>query len=359
MMKYKELYAAMLSEMEKRKLNKVQIVELAHLNYSTFNTWINTGCKPEKSNSITSFLKLVDMLGINIDEFANHETLAGRLELLRWKNGLSISELSEKSGVSDSVIHQIEFNGFKNAKLNSLEKLSASLGTTVDYLANGETKPVRNGLVDLPKVEVNDIIEAGKKAGVLEDSVRKFIEIKTRTINGEQVNSVSAHELYLDLGLMNNKWARWSETNIVENNFFSVNADFIELPFVGSEKTRGNFAKDYAVTIEFAKHIAMMAKTQRAHDYRNYFLECEKVAKGEQQKIEPVTKPALSISELNNEFRAAREIVSNRGFINGELNNAAAKLLKEFVGVDLDAIIGVPKKKMDVSKMSQRELVSA
>ena len=77
---------------------------------------------------------------------------------------------------------------------------------------------------------------------------------------------VVARELYLDLGLMNNKWARWSETNIVENNFFSVNADFIELPFVGSEKTHGNFAKDYAVTIEFAKHIAMMSKTQRVHN---------------------------------------------------------------------------------------------
>ncbi len=38
----------------------------------------------------------------------------------------------------------------------------------------------------------------------------------------------------------------------------------------------GNETRDFAITIEFAKHIAMMAKTEQAHVYRNYFLECEK-----------------------------------------------------------------------------------
>ena len=90
-------------------------------------------------------------------------------------------------------------------------------------------------------------------------------QIIRQHIGGEDVKAVSARELYLGLGLMANKWSRWYQTNIIENEFFKQHTDFIELPFVGSE--HGVFAKDFAITIEFAKHIAMMAKTEKAHAY--------------------------------------------------------------------------------------------
>jgi anti-repressor protein len=60
-------------------------------------------------------------------------------------------------------------------------------------------------------------------------------------------------------------WAKWSRTNVAENQFFKKDIDFVLLCSKQSEVLRGNFANDYAVTIEFAKHIAMMAKTKRAH----------------------------------------------------------------------------------------------
>lgn len=37
--------------------------------------------------------------------------------------------------------------------------------------------------------------------------------------------------------------------------------------------TNGNETKDYAISIEFAKHIAMMARTNKSHEYRKYFIE--------------------------------------------------------------------------------------
>jgi hypothetical protein len=39
--------------------------------------------------------------------------------------------------------------------------------------------------------------------------------------------------------------------------------------------TAGQPTKDYLVTVEFAKHIAMMARTKVGHDYRNYLIACE------------------------------------------------------------------------------------
>ena len=122
-------------------------------------------------------------------------------------------------------------------------------------------------------------------------------QIIRQHIGGEDVKAVSARELYLGLGLMANKWSRWYQTNIIENEFFKQHTDFIELPFVGSE--HGVFAKDFAITIEFAKHIAMMAKTEKAHAYRNYFIECEKVAKGEASTMEqPKSTPRIGESTL-------------------------------------------------------------
>ena len=170
------------------------------------------------------------------------------------------------------------------------------------------------------------------------------------------MNAVNARELWGKLG-SKTQFADWIKSRIEKYDFVD-GVDFIVQKILNGE-SRGFQPIDYFISLDMAKELSMVENNAQGKIARRYFIECEKIVKSKTQKIEPVTKPALSISELNNEFRAAREIVSNRGFINGELNNAAAKLLKEFVGVDLDAIIGVPKKKMDVSKMSQRELVSA
>ncbi len=78
-----------------------------------------------------------------------------------------------------------------------------------------------------------------------------------------EVNSISARELYLDLGMSAPNWSSWSKSNILENQFVTQGVDFIELM---SNMSSPNPPKDYAVSIEMAKHIAMMAKTQRAHD---------------------------------------------------------------------------------------------
>lgn len=53
--------------------------------------------------------------------------------------------------------------------------------------------------------------------------------------------------------------------------------------------TNGNETKDYAICLDFAKHLAMMARTERSYEYRNYFLECERIAKQSIEKTLPKT----------------------------------------------------------------------
>lgn len=110
--------------------------------------------------------------------------------------------------------------------------------------------------------------------------------IKVEEREGRQV--VSARELYLGLGLDKSNWSRWSKQNIEEEQFFKENEDWVGFVTM----TNGNETKDYAVSLEFAKHIAMMARTDKSHEYRNYLLQCEKMAKSNVIVMPDFTNPA-------------------------------------------------------------------
>lgn len=93
--------------------------------------------------------------------------------------------------------------------------------------------------------------------------------------------TVSARELYDKLGLPKQHWARWSRNNIEQNPFAAENEDWVALSIVG----RGFESKDYVIAIDFAKKLCMLAKTAAGEKIRNYFLECEKIAKQSEQRI--------------------------------------------------------------------------
>lgn len=99
--------------------------------------------------------------------------------------------------------------------------------------------------------------------------MKELIKINT---NEEGKQLVSARELYLGLGLNKSQWSRWYPTNIIKNDFFTKNVDWIGV----RHDVEGNEVQDFAISLDFAKHIAMMARTEKSHEYRNYFIECEK-----------------------------------------------------------------------------------
>jgi len=77
---------------------------------------------------------------------------------------------------------------------------------------------------------------------------------------------VSAKELYLGLGLNESRWAKWYPSNIEKNEFFNENIDWVSIrPNVENPKG-GRPSMDFAISIEFAKHIAMQARTEKSHE---------------------------------------------------------------------------------------------
>lgn len=114
--------------------------------------------------------------------------------------------------------------------------------------------------------------------------------INIKNLNGMQ--TVSAKELYLGLGLNKTNWSRWYPTNLTNSDYFKEAVDWCRV----RHNDEGNETTDFAISTEFAKHIAMMARTEKSHQYRNYFLECEKQIK----QIIPQLSPELqSIFELD------------------------------------------------------------
>jgi anti-repressor protein len=113
-------------------------------------------------------------------------------------------------------------------------------------------------------------------------------------------SAVSAKELYLYLGLDKSQWSRWYQKNIIDNDFVSEGIDY-EAFDIRSSSNNGIATKDFVITIDFAKRISMMAKTERGESIRSYFIECEKMAITQQvpsyQVIDPIERAKAWILE--------------------------------------------------------------
>lgn len=101
---------------------------------------------------------------------------------------------------------------------------------------------------------------------------------------------VSAKELYTGLEMNKAAWSRWSKSNIEENEYFKEENEWIRV----QHYVEGNLTNDYMIILEFAKHISMMARTEKSHKYRGYFIKVEQAFK--EQVLNQV--PKLSMEDM-------------------------------------------------------------
>ncbi|MFC5406805.1 helix-turn-helix domain-containing protein [Cohnella soli] len=97
-----------------------------------------------------------------------------RIQMLRKKKNLSLTELSEKASVAKSYLSSIERGIQMNPSIQFLEKVGAVLGITVEEFlqsdnANANSKnPLDNEWADLVKEAMN--------SGVSKEQFREFLE---------------------------------------------------------------------------------------------------------------------------------------------------------------------------------------
>ena len=110
--------------------------------------------------------------------------------------------------------------------------------------------------------------------------MKELIKVTTND-KGQQL--VSARELHEKLILEEGKTERFSQWfNRHLQYDFEENVDYVVCKKIYAANQYGGKKEliDYAITIDMAKEICMLQKSDKGREFRKYFIECEKIAKG-------------------------------------------------------------------------------
>ena len=131
--------------------------------------------------------------------------------------------------------------------------------------------------------------------------MNELIKLNETKIGNETVQTVSARELHSFLESRQD-FSTWIKKKL-ERLRLQVDKDYVIVPQKnGTIDKNGNkkvsVSLEYFITLDTAKHIAMMENTDRGFEVRDYFIECEKklreVAKPQPTRIVGATEDKLN-----------------------------------------------------------------
>ncbi|MEF4117682.1 antA/AntB antirepressor family protein [Escherichia coli] len=114
----------------------------------------------------------------------------------------------------------------------------------------------------------------------------QLIPVFNGTISNATALLVNARDLhtFLDVG---KRFASWIVERIAEYGFVE-NQDFMIISQAREKIGRGRPAKDYHLTLDTAKELAMVERNEKGRQVRRYFIECEKRLRQQETKVEKV-----------------------------------------------------------------------
>ena len=151
--------------------------------------------------------------------------------------------------------------------------------------------------------------------------MNELIRIEVSAIAGEPAQTCNARDLhqFLEVATRFNDWiaARINEYGFAEDkDFYS---------FFSKTPEGGRPAKEYAITIDMAKELAMVERNEKGKQARQYFIECERLAKAAPAAVVPApTIEAFKLAPLV--VRAARALGLDKNAAAISANQAVAKL---------------------------------
>lgn len=116
------------------------------------------------------------------------------------------------------------------------------------------------------------------------------IQLSDRQLGGEPIKTCNGRELYAELGVSKD-YTSWAKAQIKRGRFVE-NRDFVLFTRKGEQLASGaKWMTEYHFTIDAGKHIGMMSNTARGFEVREYFIACERTAKG----LPPTPRIAYSV----------------------------------------------------------------
>lgn len=121
--------------------------------------------------------------------------------------------------------------------------------------------------------------------------MKDLISIQQQAIGTEQTRTVNARDLHAFLGV-GKDFSNWVKDRIEQHGFVE-NQDFIVFANFGENPQGGRPSREYHLTVEAAKHVAMAEHTPKGKEARDYFIECERVARSAKVPALPAPEPGV------------------------------------------------------------------
>ena len=139
-------------------------------------------------------------------------------------------------------------------------------------------KPLRNDLSDKTKGDLK---------------MSELIKIENKEISGEKINTVDARELHEFLG-SKRQFSNWIKHRTKQYDF-KQHVDFISI----NDRVYSPPRIEYFVSLDMAKELAMVEKTDKGREARKYFIECEKNLKETAVKAIDTDEEVLAKHDCN------------------------------------------------------------
>lgn len=135
--------------------------------------------------------------------------------------------------------------------------------------------------------------------------MKELIPITTADIGGTAINAVNARELH-DFLENKDRYTTWIKDRIEQFGFVE-NQDFVTF---SENSEKGRPRKEYFVSIDMAKELAMVERNAKGKEARLYFIECERIAKQKQSApaLPDFTDPAAAAVAWAEQYRARQDL---------------------------------------------------
>ncbi len=197
---------------------------------------------------------------------------------------------------------------------------------------------------------------------------KRFIrkEIQTpieEALKVDEDGMTTAKALYEFLELHSNNYSRWCKSSFESNPFAVENVDYF--PFLINEECGGQATRDYKITSDLAKKLAMASNSDKGEVARDYFIQVEQNAKA---LVNAVSRPPTHSEALRgwaDEIDRRIELESlNAGLIADkqelevyvEVLEPKAEAFDTYISEDSLFTIGDAANKLGFKKMGQNNL---
>ncbi|MEJ1896878.1 antA/AntB antirepressor family protein [Escherichia coli] len=155
----------------------------------------------------------------------------------------------------------------------------------------------------------------------------QLIPVFNGTIANETALLCNARDLHAFLGVKK-VFAAWITNRISEYKFIE-NQDYILLSNLGKQTSGrgGHNRKDYHLTLDTAKELAMVERNEKGRQIRRYFIECEKKLRSMQPAQQFTDEEIILLCYMQVQMENAQDISKRLYPIMKELNSSYASKL--------------------------------